>query len=121
MIRVEACRALGKVGLPEDATTLAQDHDDRRLEDCRIAAIEAIGSLKANDPRILQILIDGMDHDDPAIRYQCLGSLRTIVGKDFGIDPADWRRGLEPSSRDAAASEAHGRGRTRRQGCRASA
>ena len=27
VIRVEACRALGKVGLPEDATTPRQDHD----------------------------------------------------------------------------------------------
>jgi hypothetical protein len=37
-----------------------------------------------------------MDHEDPAIRYQCLESLRTITEKDFGIDPAVWRRELEP-------------------------
>ena len=30
VIRVEACRALGKVGLPEDATMLAQNHDRRQ-------------------------------------------------------------------------------------------
>jgi HEAT repeat protein len=94
VIRVEACRALGKVGLPEDATTLARIMTIDRLEDCRIAAIESIGSLKSREPRILQILIDGMEHDDPAIRYQCLESLRTIIGKDYGIDPADWRRQL---------------------------
>ena len=95
VIRVEACRALGKVGLPEDATTLARIMTIDQLEDCRIAAIESIGSLKSREPRILQILIDGMDHDDPAIRYQCLESLRTITGKDYGIDPADWRRELQ--------------------------
>ncbi len=94
VIRVEACRALGKVGLPEDATTLARIMTIDRLEDCRIAAIEAIGSLKTREPRILQILIEGMDHDDPAIRYQSLESLRTIIGKDYGIDPANWKREL---------------------------
>jgi hypothetical protein len=95
VIRVEACRALGKVGTAEDATTLARIMTIDRLEDCRIAAIESIGSLKSREPRILQILIDGMDHDDPAIRYQCLQSLRIIIGKDYGIDPAEWRRELQ--------------------------
>jgi HEAT repeat protein len=105
VIRVEACRALGKVGLPEDATTLARLMTIDRLEDCRIAAIESIGSLKSREPRILQILIDGMDNDDPAIRYQCLESLRAITEKDYGIDPADWRRELQGllTGKDAAA------------------
>lgn len=96
VIRVEACRALGKVGLAEDATTLARIMMIDKLEDCRIAAIEAIGSLKAHEPRIYQILLQGMEHDDPAIRYQCLQSLRAITEKDFGIDPEDWRRELQP-------------------------
>ena len=52
VIRVEACRALGKVGLPEDATTLARVMAIDKLEDCRIAAIEGIGMLKSVDPRI---------------------------------------------------------------------
>ncbi len=97
VIRVEACRALGKVGLPEDATTLARIMMIDTLEDCRIAAIEAIGMLKAEDPRIYQILLDGMDNDDPAIRLECLQSLRTLTKKDYGINPADWRRELEPA------------------------
>jgi HEAT repeat protein len=96
VIRVEACRALGKVGIPDDATTLARVMAIDKLEDCRIAAIESIGSLKSQEPRILQILIDGMEHDDPAVRYQCLQSLRTITEKDYGIDPADWKRELQP-------------------------
>ena len=43
VIRVEACRALGKVGLPEDATLLARIMTIDKLEDCRIAAIEGAG------------------------------------------------------------------------------
>ena len=37
-----------------------------------------------------------MDNEDPAIRYQCLQSLRMLTEKDLGIDPEAWRRELEP-------------------------
>jgi hypothetical protein len=97
VIRLEGCRALGKVGLPEDATILARIMTVDTLEDCRIAAIEGLGSLKSKDPRIHRILLDGMDHDDPAIRYECLNALREITGKDLGVDPAPWRKALEPA------------------------
>jgi HEAT repeat protein len=97
LIRVEACRALGKVGRPEDATLLARIMTIDKLEDCRIAAIESLGQLKAQDPRIYQVLFDGMDHDDPAIRLECLRALRAITHKDLGVDPSAWRRELEPA------------------------
>jgi hypothetical protein len=95
IIRLEGCRALGKVGKPEDATILARIMAVDTLEDCRIAAIEGLGSLKVQDPRIMQVLLDGMEHDDPAIRLECLSSLRKITRKDFGTDPAAWRRELQ--------------------------
>jgi hypothetical protein len=104
VIRLEACRALGKVGEPEDATQLARIMTVDKLEDCRIAAIEGLGLLKANDVRIYGVLLDGMDHDDPAIRFECLRSLRAITGKDFGVDPAAWRTGIEPMLREMAAA-----------------
>jgi len=97
MIRLEGCRALGKVGKPEDATILARIMTVDTLEDCRIAAIEGLGSLKVQDPRINQVLLDGMEHDDPAIRLECLKSLRKITRKDFGTEPAAWRRELQPN------------------------
>jgi HEAT repeat protein len=103
VIRVEACRALGKVGQPEDATILARIMTIDKLEDCRIAAIEGLGMLKAQDARIFNILLDGMDHDDPAIRLECLRALREITGKDAGVDPAAWRRVLEPTLKELAA------------------
>jgi hypothetical protein len=97
VIRVEGCRALGKVGLPEDATILARIMTVDTLEDCRIAAIEGLGWLKSSDPRINRLLLDGMDHDDPAIRYECLNALRRSTGKDLGVDPGPWRKSLEPT------------------------
>jgi HEAT repeat protein len=97
IIRLEGCRALGKVGKPEDATILARIMTVDTLEDCRIAAIEGLGSLNVQDPRIIQVLLDGMEHDDPAIRLECLSSLRKITRKDFGTEPAAWRRELQPT------------------------
>jgi hypothetical protein len=97
IIRLEGCRALGKVGKPEDATILARIMTVDTLEDCRIAAIEGLGSLRVRDPRIIQVLLAGLEHEDPAIRLECLNSLRKITRKDLGTDPAPWRRELQPS------------------------
>jgi HEAT repeat protein len=96
MLKVEAFRALGKVGRPEDAMTLVRFMNTEQLEDCKIAAIEGIGSLKVQDPRIYHVLIEGMEHEDPAIRLQCYRSLKQITGKDVGSLPRDWRKELEP-------------------------
>jgi HEAT repeat protein len=101
MIRVEACRALGKLGRPEDATTLARIMIVDNLEDCRIAAIEGIGSLKTEDSRIYRILIEGMDHPDPAIRLACYRALRKLTGKDLGNESAAWQRELEPQAKSS--------------------
>ena len=61
VIRVEACRALGKVGLPGGRQRLlARIMTIDKLEDCRIAAIEGLGLLKAKDARIYGVLLDGL-------------------------------------------------------------
>ncbi len=100
VVRVQACLALGKVGLPQDATVLARVMTVDVLEDCRIAAIEGLGELKSTDPRILEVLVSGMEHDDPAIRLASVKALRATTGKDMGLESAPWRQWLQ--SRDAA-------------------
>ena len=96
VVKVEACRALGKVGLPEDSTVLAQIMTLDQLEDARIAAIEGLADMKERDPRILKVLLDAMEHDDPAIRLASLNALRKIFGKDLGTEVAEWRKEIEP-------------------------
>jgi hypothetical protein len=96
VVRVQACRTLGKVGKPEDATILARIMTVDTLEDCRIAAIAGLGELRSKDPRILQMLVSGMEHDDPAIRMESLKSLRKITGIDKGVDVAAWRDAVLP-------------------------
>jgi|GEM_PF-869297 len=100
VLRVQACRALGKVGRTEDATVLARVMATDTLEDCRIAAIEALGVLKPNDPRIARVLVGGMQHDDPAIRLASVNALRKITGRDAGVEAADWAK-LLPADSDS--------------------
>jgi hypothetical protein len=104
VVRTQACRALGRVGRKEDAMTLIRIMTVDPLEDCRIAAIEGLGALKSDDPRVFQVLIEGMDHEDPAIRYGCYRALKQITGKDLGNTPEAWRRDLEPQTASATES-----------------
>jgi hypothetical protein len=104
LVRVHACRALGQVGRPEDATILARIMTVDTLEDCRIAAIAGLGELRSKDARILQMLVAGMEHDDPAIRMESLRSLRKITAIDKGVDVAAWRDAVLPKP-DAATAD----------------
>ncbi len=92
LVRESACRALGNVGQPEDATTLARIMAADPFRECRIAAIEGLATLKSPDPRVLVMLVDGMEHEDPAIRVASLEALRTISGQDLGVEVSIWRK-----------------------------
>jgi len=95
LVRAEACRALGKVGRPEDATVLARVMTLDVAGECRVAAIESLGELRSGDRRITEYLVSGMEHDDPAIRVASLGALRSITGKDLGVDAVAWKKYVE--------------------------
>lgn len=106
LVRSQACRSLGQVGRSEDATILSRVMTVDTLEDCRIAAIEGLGELKANDPRITEVLVSAMEHADPAIRLASLNALRKITGKDLGVDPGPWRKELLPQQAAAPTTPA---------------
>jgi hypothetical protein len=90
-VRAEACRSLGRVGRPEDATILAQHAMLDTSIECKVAAIESLGDLKAPDPRINKMLVDGMEDPEPVIRVVSLNALRAITGKDLGVEQKPWK------------------------------
>lgn len=92
LVRAEACRALGRVGQSEDATILARVMTLDVSAECRIAAIESLGELKSTDKRITQHLVSGMEHDEPAIRVASWNALKSITGKDLGVDALEWKK-----------------------------
>jgi hypothetical protein len=108
IIRAEACRSLGKIGRPEDASELSRVMAADSSGECRIAAIEALGELRESDPRVEQMLVDGMKNEDPAIRLAALRSLRSLTGKDLGVDPEPWAEHVEARLASLNASPAAG-------------
>lgn len=98
MVRAEACRALGKVGQPEDATLLTRIMVADTVNDCRIAAIDGLGDLRANDPRVFRVLIGGMESEDPAVRLASHQSLCKATGKDLGLESKPWNEWLDRQS-----------------------
>jgi HEAT repeat protein len=95
LIRTEACRALGKLGRVDDATELGRIVSADQSIDCKIAAIEGLGEMKAKDPRFQLQLVEAMENDDPSIRVAAVRSLRKLSGKDLGVDPKPWRQDVE--------------------------
>jgi HEAT repeat protein len=108
LVRAEACRALGKVGRSEDATILARVMTTDVTAECRVAAIESLGELKAKDRRINEFLVSGMEHEEPAIRVASMNALKSITGKNLGVDPLVWKKYIEtlPDDKPAAAAAA---------------
>ena len=97
LVRAEACRALGRVGKPEDATILCQVMQLDSTIECRVAAVESLGDLKAPDRRVNELLVQGMEDDQPAIRVASLESLRKISGSDLGVEALAWKKWVENS------------------------
>jgi hypothetical protein len=95
LVRTEACRALGRVGRPEDATVLARVMTVDVAAECRLAAIESLGELRTKDRRINEFLVTGMEHEEPAIRVASMNALKSITGKDLGVDALAWKKYIE--------------------------
>jgi HEAT repeat protein len=91
IVRAAACRAIGKIGAPEDTAILARIMAADIDADCRIAAIEGMGLLGSVDPRATEVLISGMESDDPAIRLASYESLQRITGRNPGPEPEKWK------------------------------
>ncbi len=91
VIRAAACRALGKIGDPDDVPVLARVMAADSDSDCRIAAIEGLGTIRTVEPRVLETLADGMENPDPAIRLASYIALQKLTKKDLGPDAAGWK------------------------------
>jgi len=103
-VRAAACRALGRVGKPEDWTVLAQVMASDFELDCRIAAIEGLSAMDVTDPRLDLMLVDGMEHIEPAIRLASLQALRSLSGQDLGVEPKAWKEYAEERVKLASAT-----------------
>ena len=85
---------LGSGGPTEDATILARVMTVDTSGECRVAAIESLGDLKANDRRITEYLVAGMEHDEPAIRVASSRRLRRSPARIWASMPprSAWKK-----------------------------
>jgi hypothetical protein len=95
LLREEACRALGKVGVEEDGVRLNQIAGLDQYLDVKVAALDGLADLKPQDIRILQSLVLEMEDPSPAIRLGALIALQKISSKDLGIEPGPWKKYVE--------------------------
>lgn len=108
LIREEACRALGKVGIEEDAILLNHIAGVDQYLDCKVAALDGLADLKPQDTRILQSLVMAMEDESPAIRLGAVIALQKSSGKDLGVEPGPWKKYVEErmSAENASSAKA---------------
>jgi hypothetical protein len=89
-VRVACCQALGKRAETVSVPSLARALRDDRQLDVRLAAAEALGSIKS--PEAMAALVVALDARDPALQFVGVQSLKSISGQDYGGDVAQWRQ-----------------------------
>lgn len=94
-LRAQACRSLGKLGVADDVPALTRVMAADQSGDCRVAAIEGLGSFPQAGPRAQLLLVELMENDDPAVRLAAYRSLKSVSGVDLGTDVAPWREVVE--------------------------
>ena len=85
---------MGKVGKPEDATILARVMTVDTLEDCRIAAIDALGRPEGERPEDRRHARRRDAERRPGDPPGVVARLRKITGKDYGLDALAWQKAL---------------------------
>ncbi len=105
VVRAEAIRALGFIGEHQDEKTLARLAALDTQPECRIAALDALGQIKASDPDVLTMLLEAMGpQSDAAMRFASHEALVKSFGKDFGVEVEAWRKEIQ--KRNAATQTA---------------
>lgn len=96
VVRAEAARALGKIGEHDDEVILSRIAVADTQQECRIAAIDGIGTLKSSNPAVLTTLLDLMSpKSDAALRFAAHQAIVKSVGKDLGVELEPWQKEIE--------------------------
>ncbi|TWU42433.1 HEAT repeat domain-containing protein [Novipirellula artificiosorum] len=97
-VRMEACRALGRIDDAQSSQMLAATYGSETNQDVRHAAIESLSQHK--NPTSVNSLRLALDDRNPATRDLTMQSLRDVTGKDLGGDAEAWIAELEKGSTD---------------------
>lgn len=87
-VRWQAARALQKIHDPSVAPALIAALGTDEDVDVRMAAARALGQYP--QPAVVQALVAALDDGNFGVVRAAHGSLRTLTGRDLGIDPRPW-------------------------------
>jgi hypothetical protein len=95
MVRVACCEAFGDravdgITAPSSVPALANALKSDDDMDVRLAATEALGSIKT--PEAIQAVAAALEDRDPALQFVGVQSMKSITGKDYGPDVEAWRQ-----------------------------
>jgi len=94
-VRMEACRALGRIDDEASSRMLATMVGSETNQDVRHAAIESLAAHK--NPVSTNSLRLALSDHNPATRDLTMQSLRSVTGKQLGDDPDVWIAELNKS------------------------
>ncbi|MCH2118196.1 MAG: HEAT repeat domain-containing protein [Pirellulales bacterium] len=89
-VRIASCHGLGIQGDPGAVINLEKTLRGENDQDVRLAAAEALGSIKTPDS--IQALSFALEDRDPALQFVAVESLKSISGQDFGGDVRAWQQ-----------------------------
>ena len=98
LVRWEAARALQRMYDPESAPALLERLDLRKESNVQVRSAAAWALGQYAQPRVVQGLIGALRDRQLVVNESALASLRTLTGKDFGLDAPAWRAWIASSA-----------------------
>lgn len=89
-VRLAVCKAWGVRRGEQARDMLLSLAKTDESDDVRQAALAALGNF--DDAEVRTMLVESLEHKNPAIQQQAVVSLRSITGRDFGGDFDAWKR-----------------------------
>ncbi len=92
-VRMAACKAMSGRNSTSASQMLASIAQSDKNISVRSAAIRALGTYQTGEARA--ILRKSLDEKSPVLQHESMIALKTMTGKDFGLDGPSWRKFLD--------------------------
>ncbi len=92
-VRLAACKSMAgrqSTTVSQMLSTIAQSDKNMSV---RSAAIRSLGTYQSDDAK--SVLRKSLDEKSPLLQHEAMIALKTMTGKDFGLDAPNWRKFLD--------------------------
>jgi HEAT repeat protein len=92
-VRMAACKAMAGRKSTAASQMLASIAQSDKNMSVRSAAIRSLGTYQTDEARA--ILRKSLDEKSPVLQHESMIALKSMTGKDFGLDGPSWRKFLD--------------------------